>query len=426
MNKFLQTAQMIDPIAPKSRLGRYPKHAFNIRSVPFVAQPFYFAPVMVNETMTNLYMESRVVSMPILNPIIGWKQSYMFFYVRMTDLLNDAIRDMFIDPLNTDLAGTLGIVANDQQYYTGKGGIDYAKRSVIRIVENYFRDQDELATAHQTADGRFIVQFRNELYLDSLTNKDNMPEGAAIAGATDAADLERLMMAFEQLRALGVANGTYEDFIRSYGISVPDKDEQKPELVATFSDWTYPTNTVDPTNGTPRSAVSWVFKAGERKRKRFKEPGFLVGISVCRPKIYYSGLAGNAAAHLSRAWDWSPNYLWSYPESTLKRFTGDTGPLGDRTTPPDDYFLDMRDVFIHGDQWQNHTPFNVVPADVAAEHMVALPNGSTFNWKYPTEAQCKMFFVDTANGAYLRHDGVVSASIDGTMVDTTVGNLAEQ
>lgn len=426
MNNFLKSAQMITPVAPKTRVGRYPTHSFNLRSTPFVAQPFYFAPVMVGETLENLYMESRVVSMPILNPIIGWKQTYMFFYVRMTDLLNDAIRDMFIDPLNVDLMATLGIAANDQQYYTAKGGIDYAKRCTQAVINHHFRDEGEVASDFQTADQRYIVQFKQNSFLDSLTDKDEMPEGGLISSATDAGDLERLMMAFDQLRALGIANGTYEDFIRSYGISVPDKDEQKPEMLGAFSEWTYPSNTIDPSNGTPRSAVSFVFKGGKRDRKRFKEPGFIIGLSVCRPKVYFSGLAGNATSFLTRAWDWSPNYLWSYPEATLKRFAGDTGPLGDRTSAPDDYFLDMRDIFMHGDQWQNHTPFNVVPADNAAEHMIALPNGATFNWKYPSEAQCKMFFVDAANGAYLRHDGVVSTSIDGTMVDTTAGNLAEQ
>lgn len=419
-------AMLVDQVKPQSRVGRYPTHDFNIRSLPFVAQPFMIAPLMVGETVKNIYLESRVVSQPILNPIVGWKQTYYFYKVRMTDLLLDAARDMFIDPTNTDISATLGVAANDQQFYTAKGSLDYARLAYRKVIEHYMRDQDELWSDYQTADGRAIVQFRKDMFLDSLTDKDKMPEGAAISTAIDAGDLERLMTAFEQLRAMGIANMTYEDWLRTNGINIPTKDENKPEFLASFSDWTYPTNTIDPANGTPRSAVSFVFKEGKRGRWFCKEPSFLIGISVARPKIYFSGLAGNAAGFLSRAWDWSPNYLYASPETSLKNFAGDTGPLGDRTTAPDGYWLDMRDIFLYGDQWQNHTPFNVVPADVPAEHMIALPDGATFKWKYPTEAQCKAFFVDAVNNAYIRQDGVVSLSVDGHMVDHTVGQLAEQ
>lgn len=412
-------------VPPKSRQGRYPRHDFNTPAIPFTAHPFMIAPVMPGETLTNLYLESRVVTDPCLNSIIGWKKEYLFYYVRMSDLMLASIRDMFVDPTNTDLAATLGIAANDTVYYTAKGGVDYAKRAVKRVVETFFRDQDETADQYKTADDRYIVQFKKQLWMDSLTDKDLMPEGALLSTATDANDLQRLMNAFEQLRALGIANMTYEDWLRSNGIPIPDKDTDKPEEIAYFSDFSYPSNTIDPTNGTPRSALSWVFKNGHSKPKFFKEPGFIIGISVTRPKIYYSGLAGNAAGFLTRAWDWSPNYLWSMPEATLKPFAGDTGPLGDRTTAPDGYFLDMRDLFLYGDQWQNHTAFNAVPADSGANHMVALPDGASFRWKYPSEAQCKQFFVDTANGR-VKQDGYVSLQIQGTMVDHTVGQLSDR
>lgn len=418
---------LIEQVKPKGRVGRYPRHSFNIKSLPFTATPFMIAPVMVGETMKNLFMESRVVTDPIRNPLIGWKQQYYYFYVRITDLTLDAVRDMFVDPANVDLAATQGNAANDQFYYTGKGGIPYAKLGVKRIVDTYFRDQDQVADTYKTAAGdQYIVQFQQEMFLDSLTDKDLMPEGSAISGATDAGDLERLMMAFEQLRAMGVSNMTYEDWLRSNGIAIPNKDENKPELLARFSDYSYPANTIDPTSGVPRSAMSWVFKQGERSPKAFKEPGFIIGISVTRPKVYFAGLAGNIAAHLGRAWDWSPNYLWSMPQTTLKNFAGDTGPLGDRTAAPDGYFLDMRDAFLYGDQWQNHTAFANDPVVSGDNHMVDLPDGANFNWKYPTETECKSFFVDSAGTAtFVKQDGYVSLSIDGQMVDHTVGQLAD-
>lgn len=417
-----RTPGLLMPVQKTSRVGRYPKHIFEIDSRPYIITPFMIAPVLPAETMDNLFMESRVVSDPVANKLIGWKKEYYFFYVKITDLLTNAIRDMFIDPTNTDLGATLGVASNSLPFYTAKGSIDYAERAYNAIVKEYFRDEGELASDNNAADGLAIAQIRDTFWMDTLTDKDDMPEGAAIAGATDAGDLDRLLDAYEQLRALSLANMTFEDFLRSYGISIPNKDEDKPELLARFSDFQYPTNTVDPATGTPTSALSWVFKNGDKKNKFFKEPGFVIGVSVTRPKVYFSGLAGNMAGFMTRAWDWMPNYLRDMPESSLKNFATDTGPLGDRTTAPDGYWADMNDLLIYGDQWQNHTPFAAVPALDGARHALPLPTGDTFNFKYMSETMIDAFFIGA--NKRIRQDGYVSLSIKGMQRDTTQMNFA--
>lgn len=412
---------------PTDRVGRYPKHTFQIKSLPFTAQPFMAARVLPGETLQNLFMESRVISDPVLNSIIGWKQEYFYFYVRITDLMVDAMKEMFVDPTNAELSG-YDAGANSQAFYTAKGGVNWVSLCLTRIVDTYFRDEGEVTADHVTADGIPIVQIRERTFLDSLTDKDDLPEGDAISGATDAGDLDRLMDAFEQLRAFGIANMTYEDFLRSNGIAIPNKDENKPERLASFSDFTYPTNTIDPSDGSPSSAVSFVFKNGERKPKFFREPGFVIGVSVTRPKVYFSGLAGSGAGFAQRAWDWMPNYARMMPETALKYFAAGTGPLGDRNTDTDGYWLDMRDELLYGDQWQNVTAFPANNAEIAADyahHLLPLP-ATSLNWKYPTEAMCKGFFVDAAGTAFtMRQDGYVSLSIKGHEVDYTQGNFAE-
>lgn len=412
---------------PTDRVGRYPKHTFQIRSLPFVATPFMLARVLPGETMQNLFMESRVVSDPILNSIIGWKKEYYYFYVKITDLMVDAMKEMFVDPTNAELSG-YDAANNSQVFYTAKGGVNWLSLGLTRIVDTYFRDDGEVTGDYVTADGLPIVQIRESTFLDSLTDKDDLPEGAAISGATDAGDLDRLMDAFQQLRALGVSDMTYEDWLRSNGIAVPNKDENKPELLARFSEFSYPSNTINPTNGAPASAMSFVFKNGERKPKRFKEPGFVIGVSITRPKVYFAGLAGSSAGFAQRAWDWMPNYIRAMPETSLKNFAAGTGPLGDRLNDTDAYWLDMRDELLYGDQFQNMVAFPSNAANPAAaygQHMLPLPDVN-LKWKYPTEAMCKGFFVDAAGTAfYMRQDGYVSLSIKGLEVDFTQGNLAE-
>lgn len=264
---------------PTDRVGRYPRHPFLAKEIPFTLQPIALARVLPGETLQNLYFETRVITDPIKNPIIGWKKEYYFFYVKATDLMLDVFKDMFVDPSNAEIAGH-DEANNEQQYYVAKGGVDWYKKAITRICETYFRDEGEAAGDYVAGNGAFIVQHRQTSFLDSLTDKDDMPEGGAISGATDAGDLDRLMDAFEMLRAMGIANMTYEDWLRSQGIAIPNRDENKPELLARFSDYQYPSNTIDPLSGAPSSAVSWVFKNSSNKRFFFKEPGFVVGLSV--------------------------------------------------------------------------------------------------------------------------------------------------
>lgn len=421
----MATQPLLLPIARTERLNRQPKHRFQVQTLPMSITPFMIAPVMPGDTMRNLWFESRAVSDPIKNRLIGWKKEYLFFYVKITDLLVEAMKQMFIDPENTDIAATLGNVANSQAFYSAKGAVPYLSTAYQKIVEHYFRDEGEAWNNH--VDGTYgyaKAQLKDIGWMDNLTDKDDMPMGDDIEDATTMQDLERLMSLYEQLRAMNIANMTYEDWLRQQGIAIPGKDEDRPELLAHFSDFAYPSNTIDPTDGSATSALSWVFKNSQRDPKFFKEPGFIVGLTVTRPKMYHSGLAGSAAEFLTRAWDWAPNYLRAMPETTLKRFDGDTGPLGDRTTAPDAYWFDMQDVFIHGDQFHNVLPFNVVPADTGDYNMVALPTGDTFNAKYPTQTGLDALFVSASPLNKIREDGYVSLTILGDKRDNTQTTLA--
>jgi len=419
---------------PTSRVGRYPKHIFNIQEPAYVAQPFMLAPVLPGETLENLFFEARCVTDPIENSIIGWKKEFYFFYVRVTDLLSDTIRDMFVDPTNTDLTATLGIAASSTNYYSAKGGVDYLFRAYKRVVEEFFRDQDEawdIASVGTGAEKRAVVQNRDIFWLDSATDKDDMPAGADPGSVSSANDLEALMQAFEQLRALGIANMTYEDFLRSYGIAIPARDEHKPELLCRFTDFQYPSNTINPTDGTPSSAVSWVFKNGSKDRKFFKEPGFVLGISVTRPKVYLGGLVGNLSGFLSRAWDWLPNYLWQQDDqamTSLKKFSSAAGPLGDRSTGDDAYWVDMRDLFLHGDQFQNVRPYTdgTNPTTEPVFNVIAQPSPTALaTRKYPAEQDIYEMFKASEVACQIRSDGYVTLNIKGHQVDYTQAHIAQ-
>lgn len=284
---------------------------------------------------------------------------------------------MFVDPTNTDLSATLGIGADDTKFFTAKGGVPYASYCYQKIVEWYFRDEGEAWNVKTLASGLAVAQIRDVGWMDSLTDESDMPEGAAISGATDAGDLERLVEAFQMLRAMGLSDMTYEDMLRSQGINIPEAAVGRPELLWHMSNFQYPSNTIDPTDGTPTSAVSWVFKESMKKAKMFKEPGFIMGVSVTRPKVYMGGQFGNMTAHLSRAWDWLPAYLPpDMAETRLKYFAAGTGPLGDRSGTgagtESEYWVDVADLFVHGDEWRDFNLANDLTASWGT-HTAGLP-----------------------------------------------------
>jgi hypothetical protein len=408
------------PAKATDRVGRYPKHTFNVRSQPFSVQPIGIAPVLPGETLGSMFMESRVITDPIANPITGWKKDYFFFYVKATALYGDAIRNMFVD-LDDNTQPVATIAANDVAYYTAKGGIAFLELGLKNIVDSYFRDEDTFWNTPPLINGYPAAQIRENTWMDSMVDKDVVPDQAALDAAADTGDLERLMTAYEQLRALGLAAITYEEYLATFGINIDVEKDERPELVFHTSDFQYPSNAVNPADGSVASAVSWVFRQGEtKKRKFFKEPGFIIGLTITRPKVFFAGLAGNLAAHLSRAWDWMPELLNFAPVSSLKKFDADTGPLGDRTTLTDAYFVDMRDLFTAGDQFQNRIGFDpeLDALSMGTINMLALPD-TGLNWRYPTAAMVSSLYVGV--NQFIREDGYFSLNIKGKQRDFTPG-----
>ena len=80
--------------------------------------------------------------------------------------------------------------------------------------------------------------------------------------------------------------------------------------------------------------------------------------------------------------------------------------------------LDIRDLFLYGDQFINfdHSAETAVP-------LASVPNAATGAWKYAAEADIDALFVDTTAGAagrrYIRADGVHRLVIAGAQRDHT-------
>jgi hypothetical protein len=408
------SAVQVANIPRVGRKLRKPVHTFQIRQRPFQIQPFLIAPVLPGDTMQSLLLQVRAVSDPIKNPIVGWWAEYYFFYVPHRSLSGSAsYQAMMLDPGLT--AGNTA--AASVPLYRYGSGTDYVGQCLTAVVDEFFRDEGESATS-PTINSVVAAQLTQTTWMDSVQNEDvfeastevqDFDVDSADANTTiQASEVDAAMRKYEQLRAMRLTDMTYEDYLRTYGVKVPDKEvEILPEIIRYVRSWQYPSNTVNSSTGTPVSAVSWAIAERADKKRFFREPGFIFGVAVFRPKMYMSKQTGNAASMLDNAFAWLPAVLADDAYGSIKEFAAAAGPLPTNT---DGYYVDVKDLYLYGDQFINFA-LTETNANLAAVPTAALVK------KYPADADVTALF----NGAAydIRHDGIVSLQILSRLTDTT-------
>lgn len=406
------------------RTPRRPQHKFNIKAKPYEIVPFLIAPVLPGETLTNLLMQSRVVSDPIKNPLIGWHQEYYFFYIKHRGLsawdVNGLLQSMMLDP-TTDVS-TLKAAANSLPFYTFKAGMDYVAKCLDAIVLEFFRDEGE--TTAPTVEYYPCAQIDQEQWYHSIKLESETGDDMELPGVDDLEELDILpgfatqYAQWEIMRDAGMTDLTYEDYLKSYGVDIPKSEndggnpdvKHKPELIRFVRDWKYPSNVIDPADGSPSSALSWSIAERAEKKRFFKEPGFVFGVSVTRPKIYLGNQKGAAVGMLQNAYTWLPAVLQGHDYTSVVEQL-DSATEGILQNQSEDYWLDIKDLFLYGDQFVNHA------MSAADNHGLALPTAA-LDTKYPTDAMVESLFV-TPGSEYVRQDGVVHLDILGRQVETT-------
>lgn len=359
---------------------RRPKHNFFVEPHLWEIQPILVAPVLPGETLKRITLQSRCVTPPINSKTVGWWLEYYLFYItfrQMPDAAN--LIAMFIDP-STTLAPT---AAAAHRYYDGRG-YDFTSQCLQVVTQEWFRREGESWSGFTIRANRPAASVGLDHLGDSLIDTTLLPDGGALAGNVD--DLSRAKMVLDYRRMLEMMGGggeqvDYEEVVAMYGASLRiNKERDRPELLRYIRDWQYPSNTVEPTTGVPTSAVSWAVSDRATKRRAFKEPGIIFGVQVIRPKIYFNNQTGHGATMLDRAQRWLPPAMDDTGmERSLAEFTSAQGPYGKAAGGfANGYWLDVRDLFNHGDQY-------IDDSSVDYSNAVALPT-TTQEIRYGTQA----------------------------------------
>lgn len=398
------------------RKTRNPQHPFALRHMPFQIQPFLLAPVLPGETLKSGNIQSRCVTDPIKNPLIGyWLEHYVFYVPHLAMPNADAWKSMVLEP-DFDTAGQETAAANLKNYHAANtiDWVDECLKTILRAEEGWFRSGEE-AWNVATIDGVPSARIQTESWLDSVINDDDMPD-VTIDGSTtpiELTQLNKLQLQWEALTSMGLTEATYEDFLRTYGVRVNKaEDPTRPELLRYSRAWQYPSNTVDPATGAPSSAVSWAVSQTLDKDRFFKWPGFVFGVTVCRPKVYLSKQKGIASSLLDNALSWLPAILRDNFGASLKQVPNTEGPLQGNVTDSH-YWVDLVDLFMYGDQFVN---FALTETNAG---LVALPT-TALQKKYPSQADVEALFVGTTAATRLvRQDGITTLAIASALQDRT-------
>lgn len=435
---MLPKLQVVAPPIPRAsdRLLRQPNHDWFTVSRPWDIQPVAIHPVVPGDTLVNMLMQVRAVTDPIVHRLSGWWNEYYLFYVKHTDIgtgdakvetTANAIRNMHLTNAALGLADATARLHN---YKVGTDSVvDWVGLCMDQIVRWYFRDGEEGLTGYGGAGVRntslYKARVRDAMWLDSIKIEDVNPASQGDLSVGEDFNDVFVPAAFtthyaqwEHMRQMKLLPDTvsFEDYLRSWGVAVPKEEEEKlnkPELLRYVREWQYPSNTIDPTDGSATAAVSWGMQARADKPRRFPEPGFLVMVNVVRPKVYYGNQIRTAVSMLDDAYGWLPAILANDPYTSLIEYDHNEGPISGIPNSADDYWVDRRDLFVRGDQFVNFDPRDAITTAPIVD-LPASTGDNVLNFRYASDTDAQSLFVDADNSeglTFVRQDGVVKFNI---------------
>lgn len=393
------------------RRNRSPEYDFHLRHRAYVIQPFLYAPVRAGETLKSMGWMSRAVSDPIKNPLMGWHLEYYFFYVQLQDLCapgteDTALKFLWDGNVSAETAPPNGfgpVVTRLENYSVAGSGTDFRYLAYKRIVEEFFRDQGETWNSAHKMSGALALARRNRKdfmeskgYDPSPANADPLTE--ITVGADDVISAEEIVGVMERYAMLSQSAigsvTTFEDYLASQGQGAWSDISRayRPELIRFIKEWTYPTNTVEPTTGVPSSAVSWSISSRADKDRFFREPGFIVGVTLARPKTLTTSTreAVDTLVNQSR---WLPK-----------------GMTSDASSATESVRFDTFDLFEYGGQFLNWDPAGSYNANQITWQDVAGSGAGPFG-VYPVESSINSRIWVSATNNNVRQDGRVMLNI---------------
>lgn len=431
-------AQLNQIYKNRPRSYRRPVHTHQVRYRPFEITPFMVAPVLAGETLKNLMLQARIVSDPIDNFLLGAWAEHFYFYCKLRDFtaIKSDVETMLLDPSSAFTAAD-STTAATTNYNGGTSAVPrWLNYALDQIVKFYFRTPEEVEDGTWddyvgSGSERYVAAIKNRSFWDSAVGDTAYlasisPDQTLTVGGDDSftmRELEDKMNVYlweQQYGFIGGKDLSFEEWLAAQGIRVPgaqdDTQEGMPEVIRYSFNWTYPVNTVNPSDGNPSTAWSWSVRERADKDRFFTEPGFIVGVTLVRPKVYLSKQTHAGFYMLDSAKDWFPALLEQNANFSMKKFATDTAPMLDNNEA---IWIDIKDLFLYGDQFIN---FSLAATDAG---LVALPTAA-MQKRYPSTTDVdNLFATKTAGVGKVYQDGVTTLMIKGRIGRDTSASISK-
>ena len=403
----MSTIQVVQPGDRKRRVTRRPNFPTTGAIKAMGLYPTAFTPVMPGETLKGFKNKQTVVSAPTKSPHSGaWLETFCF-HVRLTDI-DRALADMFIGQLND--SAPYQAPADRPRYFTKAGQIDWLYLATEKVVKHFFLDDDE---SPRFVDGDV---FETKLIKNDFSESMIPVEAAdSVPVDTDQDEMLPKLQAFYAMRQMGLGATSYDEYLRTYGVSSVKVEEGKPELLAYRRYFSKPSNVIDPTSGAPTGAFYWNVDESNDKPKMFKEPGFVIWYTLFRPKVYDESQVSSRSASLWGFQDFFPSYTLHDPSAGIEKLSLDDMDWF-AATGTDEFYIDRRDLLSHGEQFVNGLSRLAPP--LSATRDFTGTNQQLRGQYLPTDADIFASSVVEAERV-LDYEGLLSAEIAGHVQDNT-------
>lgn len=445
----LTPTMVIENLKRSQRIMRRPYEDFFIVQKPWDIQPISLVPVLPGETLMNMQLQSRVLTDAVVHQLSGWWMEYYTFYVKHTDLVLDAdvrgetglsttAEAVVAMHLEGSALGLQDATRRDAYYKSDTTTrMDWVKLCTDTVVKWYFRDAEEplagygnYGRSQRTNMGDiWKARVRDPGWMESVKIEDVNPgENSDLPGVETFADVfipsafSTHYAQWEAMRQMKMLSEdvTFEDYLATWGIKAPREAKQtvrRPELIRYLRNWQYPSNTVDGATGAAASAVSWAVSARADKPRMFDAPGFLLTVSVARPKVLFGNQNAHATSMLDDPYGWLPAILREHSYTTLAEYDHDEGPLNGVFNSADDYWVDRRDLFVRGGQFLNFDPTDAIGVAPIVDLPKVAGADNDINLWYASEDDANNLFADDAETPsastrhWVRQDGIIRFNI---------------
>lgn len=357
------------------RISRRPRHPFLVHQKPYEITPFFVAPVLPAETLQQAIVNGRVVSPALKNRVTGhWHETYLF-YVPLFDLFMEdnnvpLAKEKLVQMLVNDNAGGIpyAMASADNPYFFVKAGApNWLSMCYDLIIKNFFRDEGE-DTLPKGANGLSLAQAKHNLdVMQSLVMGSTVPQGAAPSSMSSLEELYQHWLEWQTASAATFKEPSYADYLKSFGVNAGEETVQKMEVLRYSSHWAQPVNTVA-SDGSANTQVLWSILDRADKKRRFRHPGFIVGLTVVKPKVFISDRQQAAISVMADAESWLPAALQSDFTASIVTMDSDDAKHPYKAASfgqvPQSTVFDVRDLLIHGDEFvqrQGTSPIGDAP-----------------------------------------------------------------